>query len=214
MIRLYLIRHGRQNSAKCNVNVPLSEAGIIQAELTGERLMRYNVGMLYSSKLIRAVDTAEIINNKLGIEHFIDERLNELSFGDLEGRDDFDIKEHYSEFLKEREKMTKDIPYPNGECGEDGYNRAMPAIKNILQKALNEKKDSVAIITHGGIIRSLLAGIIGDDFSKKLKFAKNLENCSITELNYYETTNSFTIERVNDYSHIEIDEKLLRKHFK
>ena len=36
-MRIYLIRHGRQNSPLCNVNVPLSDAGKRQAELLGER---------------------------------------------------------------------------------------------------------------------------------------------------------------------------------
>ena len=35
-MRIYLIRHGRQNSPLCNVNVPLSDAGKRQAELLGE----------------------------------------------------------------------------------------------------------------------------------------------------------------------------------
>ena len=39
-MRIYLIRHGRQNSPLCNVNVPLSDAGKRQAELLGERLKK------------------------------------------------------------------------------------------------------------------------------------------------------------------------------
>ncbi|MCI5502095.1 MAG: histidine phosphatase family protein, partial [Lachnospiraceae bacterium] len=57
---IYLIRHGRQNSTKCNVNVPLSEEGKLQSELLGERMKLYDVDALYSSELIRAVDTAKI----------------------------------------------------------------------------------------------------------------------------------------------------------
>ena len=38
MKRIYLIRHGRQNSSLCNVDVPLAEEGKKQAELLGPRL--------------------------------------------------------------------------------------------------------------------------------------------------------------------------------
>ena len=37
---IYLIRHGRQNSSDCNVNVPLSKEGQMQAELLGKRMKR------------------------------------------------------------------------------------------------------------------------------------------------------------------------------
>ena len=46
---IYLIRHGRQNSTDCNVNVPLSAEGIRQAELLGERMKNYKIDALYSS---------------------------------------------------------------------------------------------------------------------------------------------------------------------
>ena len=48
-MKLYLIRHGRQNSRLCNVNVDLSEEGYRQAALVGERLFRQNIQAVYSS---------------------------------------------------------------------------------------------------------------------------------------------------------------------
>ena len=47
MIKLYLIRHGRQNSPLCNVDVPLDEAGKRQAELVAKRLKNYDIEALY-----------------------------------------------------------------------------------------------------------------------------------------------------------------------
>ena len=60
-MRIYLIRHGRQNSTLCNVNVPLAEAGIEQAHLAGKRLAAYGIDEIYASDLIRARETAQII---------------------------------------------------------------------------------------------------------------------------------------------------------
>ena len=54
----YLIRHGRQNSSDCNVNVPLADAGIKQAKLLGKRLRNYSIDAVYCSDLIRAKQTA------------------------------------------------------------------------------------------------------------------------------------------------------------
>lgn len=67
----YLIRHGRQNSSDCNVNVPLADAGIKQAELLGKRLRNYSIDAVYCSDLIRAKQTAEIAfsHNEFLLDH-------------------------------------------------------------------------------------------------------------------------------------------------
>ena len=60
-MKLYLIRHGRQNSRRCNVNVPVDEAGRRQAELAGARLKEYGAEKIFASELLRAEETAEIL---------------------------------------------------------------------------------------------------------------------------------------------------------
>ena len=60
-MRLILIRHGRQSSPLCNVNVDLSEVGRRQAELLAERLAGLAPDRIYTSALIRAKQTAEIL---------------------------------------------------------------------------------------------------------------------------------------------------------
>ena len=61
-MKLYLIRHGRQCSKLCNVDVDLSEEGYRQASLLGERLFREKIQEVYSSSLLRAVETAQAAN--------------------------------------------------------------------------------------------------------------------------------------------------------
>ncbi len=212
--RIFLIRHGRQSSTLCNVNVPLAKEGERQAQLVGERLKNYDIGLLYSSKLIRAVQTAQIINESLGVEYRQDDDLRELSFGDMEGIENNVLKQQYKDFFEESIKMEKDIPYPGGECSKDGYDRAMPVIKRIIKETEEINVNNIAIVTHGGLIRSILSGLVGEQFAKRLIFAKSLENCSITEIVYDEITDGFTIERFNDYAHIEQEQELLRKNIK
>ena len=57
-MRIYLIRHGRQESPLCNVNVSLSPEGREQARLLGKRLLEENIGEIWSSDLLRAMETA------------------------------------------------------------------------------------------------------------------------------------------------------------
>lgn len=214
MIKLYLIRHGRQNSPLCNVDVPLDEAGKRQAELVAKRLKNYDIEALYSSNLIRARQTAEIIGKELNLVNNIEENLREISFGAMEGLNDVEIKERFGDFLEERAKADRDLPHPEGESGQDVYNRAFPVIQRIIEKAKDNHLENIAIVSHGGVIRTLVAGLLEADFAKKLCVAKNLENCSITEIDYDEKYDKFIVERVNDYAHIEVEPMLLRKHFK
>lgn len=209
-MNLYLIRHGRQDSELCNVNVPLCDIGKVQAELVGRRLAGYGISALYSSSLIRAVETAQIINKVLQVPYFQEEALEEIDFGQLTGLTDEQIQEQFGDFMKKRNQIAEDLPFPGGECGQDVWNRTMPLIEKIAAGPY----ENVAVVTHGGVIRSLLAGIVGGDFSKKLVFSKALENCSITQLRIEKENKRIFIERINDYAHLEADETLLRRSFK
>ena len=111
-MRILLIRHGRQNSPLCNVNVPLAEEGRRQAALLGERLKDEKIEAVWSSDLIRAVETADIINESLQVPREIRKDIREISFGDMEGLSDEVIADRFEEFLRERSRMEKDLPYP------------------------------------------------------------------------------------------------------
>lgn len=208
-MRIYLIRHARQDSRLCNVDVSLSQEGIRQAHLLGKRLMKEQIDGLYSSDLIRAVETAEVLNQYMNVDHKIKKEFREISFGDLEGNTDDYNKMHFKEFLEELNSLKVDIPFPNGENGEDVCQRMYP----ILEEIATSGQKKVAIVTHGYSIRSILTKIIGVDPFKKLLFAKTFENCSITELYYQKERERFYLERLNDYAHLEGESELLRKNW-
>ena len=215
-MNIYLIRHGRQNSRLCNVNVPLSSLGREQAELVGKRLAFYNIDGLYSSDLIRAVETADIIKSQIqtiytssNLHHEIREGIREIDFGELEGKSDEVIYTDYASFMNEKDKMLEDLPYPDGECGLDVFKRAMPVINEIAHSG----RKNVVVVSHGGTIRSLLAGLLGLDQSKMRLFGDGLENCSITQLHYNEEKNRYYVQGFNDYAHLEQNAALLRKNW-
>ena len=206
MVNLYLIRHGRQNSSLCNVDVELSEEGRNQAELLRERLQHYHIDALYSSNLLRAVQTAKILNQTLQLPHEIREEIQEISFGQLEGMTEEYIEEHFHDFKEEQKKLLEDIPYPGGENGTSVYERAMPLIQEIVQSG----KKNIAIVTHGGIIRVLLAALFGKNQAKRFLFGVSLENTGITHLIYNPQNDRFYLERFNDFAHLESHQELHR----
>ncbi len=209
-MNIYLIRHGRQNSTLCNVDVELSKEGREQAELVGKRLASYHIEAVFSSQLIRARETADIINKYLDKPRIIDERWQEADFGGLTGLTNEELKQKYGKFLEKRASMTEDLPYPDG--GENCrmvFERSFEALKELVKQPYK----NVCVVTHGGVLRALLTGITGAGYAKWLTYGRQIENCSISHIMYDEKMGTFHIERFNDFAHLEGKDYLLRKHF-
>ena len=237
-MNIYLIRHGRQSSSDCNVNVDLAPEGERQAALLGQRIKNYPIDALYCSDLIRAEQTAKIAfaGQPALLEHLqIRSGLAEIDFGELTGQPDAMVKRFYADYYQEQMDRfaegrvqtgnaldevnefigdffvpTEEIWYPQGETGESVLTRVMP----VIQEWIESEYQNIAVVTHGGVIRILLTALFGGDFAKRLMFGTSLENCSITQLHYDEEKNGFFLDRFNDYAHLELDPSLLRNRFK
>lgn len=204
---IYLIRHARQSSKLCNVNADLSEAGFRQAALLGERLFPSRIQAVYSSDLTRALQTAQAANLYWNVDHIIRPELREISFGHMEGMSDADIALTYADFKDRQSLMEEDLPYPGGECATDVIARAWPVFMEIV----NSGYERVAVVTHGGVIRTILAHCLQMPLAKWRLLGNSLENCSISQLEWDEKAGRFQIERFNDYAHLEPYPELLRK---
>lgn len=204
-MRLILIRHGRQSSPLCNVNVPLSEEGKQQAGLLAKRFECFCPDLVFTSALTRAKETAGIL---FGTEREFLERegLNEISFGDLTGKSDAETRVTYSEYYRAKKYKQKDLRIPGGECPSEVFERAYP----VVLEAVHSGAETVVFVTHGGVIRALTAGLLGIGAEQMLLFADGLEHCSITELSYSKETGLFSLERLNDFAHMEGYPELLR----
>lgn len=211
MKELFLIRHGRQDSKLCNVDVGLGPEGRAQAELVGRRLCNYGIERVYTSTLKRAKETGAVIADLVGAATEELDGIEEIHFGGFTGKTDEQIRHLYGSFQEERRKHKADIPFPvGGECGADVVRRAMPMIMEVCRR----EEDVIAIVTHGGVIRSVCAHILGADQKDKLKFGIDLENTSITELIYDPERDFFFLERFNDFAHLEGRPELLRAGWK
>ena len=88
---LVLVRHGQSEVNTKGIfsssrdSYPLTETGKAQAGAISEELKKLNVSRVYSSPVLRAVETATIISTNLGLSFEQDERLAERGFGSLEG---------------------------------------------------------------------------------------------------------------------------------
>ncbi len=204
-MRLFLIRHGRQSSPLCNVDVELSEEGVQQAELLAARLSCLLTDRIYTSGLLRAKQTAGIIFGE-NAEFFVREELNEISFGDLTGRPDAENKKVYRDYFAAKGKKEENLRIPGGESPEEVYERAAA----VVAEAVSSGAETVVFVTHGGVIRALTAGLLGLGAGWMLRIADGLEHTSLTELCYSKEAGCFSLERLNDCAHLEGRQELLR----
>ncbi|MBC7333975.1 MAG: alpha-ribazole phosphatase [Actinobacteria bacterium] len=158
-VKLFLIRHGQtiwnaEGKYQGDVDVELTNFGIKQAKLMAKYLSRVHFSSIYSSPLRRALDTARIIAKGRKREVIIRENLKELNFGKWEGLKFDEISKFYgSEYKKWLDNPFKNTP-PGGESFSSLTERSSKEIHRIIDE--NEDGSNVAVVTHGGVITSLL----------------------------------------------------------
>jgi uncharacterized phosphatase len=152
MTSLYLVRHGEtdwnaQRRIQGSTDIPLNDIGRRQAETTGRLLARRAWDGIYSSPLSRAYDTANIIAGELGMPS--PERVDaivERNYGEAEGLNWEQIEERF----------PGKTPVPGRETHEQVAARAVPAL---IQLARANPGDALIVVSHGGVIRSILNSV-------------------------------------------------------
>ena len=161
---LILIRHGQSIWNAANLftgweNVGLSEKGILEAKDAAEELTNINFDSVFTSELIRAQKTAEIIiegNSQTKPTSIIsDLRLNERHYGDLQGMNKDDARKEFGEEQVHIWRRSFDIPPPNGESLKMTAERTLPCFDELIMPELKLNKN-VLVSAHGNSLRSIV----------------------------------------------------------
>ncbi len=197
---IYLIRHGEKEDSCNHELVKLTEKGLRQAERTGMLLEGHSIERIYSSNMIRAIQTSEAINRYINAEIEIVPELREIHMGICETEGWNSLERKYPEYMKEFNRHETDMRYPpDGECGRDVWER----VEGFLDRLVTTEYKRVALVTHGGVIKVMLAGIMGLEQQKRFYFGSPLKNCSITIIKYDHDSRTFSIHCYNNYSHLD-----------
>ena len=163
MATLVLVRHGQSVWNKENkftgwVDVDLTEKGIEEAEKAGELLADYKFDEAYTSVLMRANKTLDIILKKTRQEDIPitkDQALNERMYGDLQGLNKDDTRAKYGDEQVHIWRRPYDVQPPGGESLKDTADRVLPYFdKEIAPKIKAGEK--LIIAAHGNSLRALI----------------------------------------------------------
>lgn len=175
MTTIGLIRHGitEWNSlgkAQGISDIPLSKIGRKQALDIGDRLSKEeNWDMMITSDLARAVETAQIIGSKIGLNiSHTDERIREINCGEIEGTTE-------EERVKLWGSNWRDLEL-GMEKFEDVSNRGRDFLEDVVT---TYKGKRILVISHGALIGLTVQLLLPENFKKTY-----INNTAITILNY------------------------------
>lgn len=199
--RIFLIRHGEtvwnsEMKLQGHADIPLSERGVGQAKALAGRLSSLKISAVYCSDLQRAVETARHIAGTRGLELISLRSLREIDFGQWEGRTFKEIREEYGELVTRWWTNPLNVSIPGGESLGELVSRVVPAVREILEK---HEGHQVAVVCHGGPIRSLVCTVLGMDLNKYWKIRQ--DNAALNIIDFADW-NSGVVSLLNDRSHL------------
>lgn len=165
MTELIFIRHGetdwnRQQRFQGQIDVPLNDQGLAQAERLAARLAHEPGGLLISSDLQRARQTAAPLaaawSRQAGAtgapETLLVPGLREQNFGLLEGLDVPTIQVRHPELWRQWLVHRADFAPPGGESARQFHARVLGAVRELLRGYPGQR---LTVVTHGGVLDML-----------------------------------------------------------
>jgi len=161
MTTILLIRHAVHSAVDTTIvgrkpGAYLTPEGKAHAETLADRLCRLPIRAVYSSPLERSQETALPLATRLRIPSQVSEALTEIHYGDWTGRT-----------LEELESLPRwksyntyrsGTPIPNGEMMLEAQLRIVEELDRLRHK---HGDSTVAVVTHGDMIRSAVAYFLG-----------------------------------------------------
>ena len=141
-IRIYLVRHGetewnRNHRFQGRNNQPLNKKGQEQARALALALKEVPITVIYSSPLVRAMETAGFVKDLHPTIPIIEERgLIEMELGDLDGMEAKTWAAQYPDMLKLWQEAPASVRMPGGENLQEVQQRAIEAIERITKKTV------------------------------------------------------------------------------
>ncbi len=175
----YVFRHGETELNKqkrwqgSGMDYDLNENGIKQAQGLIEKLKDKGLEKIFSSPLIRAKHTADVVAKSLNIPVEVRNDLRECFYGDAEGQLIADLQKNVPEIVNNwNNPQYFDIRFPNGESKKEALIRVLAEIKDLTSQNFS----TMGIAIHGGTMGAML-NYLNYDFEK-------LANCAAFHLIY------------------------------
>lgn len=203
----YIVRHGQTNwnilgKTQGHGNSDLTKKGIEQAtELADSLAKNHKIDYIFSSDLGRAVQTANILGDGLGISVCETPALREMGFGKWEGLLIDEIKMNYADIYNTWRNEPHLVEIPEGETLHIIKDR----VDNFINE-LNKKYDNkhILLVTHSVTVRVMLLSFLNSGMENIYRIKQDNTALNIVEYRNYGPV----IIKMNDTTHIKNNEKI------
>lgn len=163
--RILLVRHGAtaltaEDRFAGSTDVELSERGRRQIACLAERLKLVDLAAVYASPLQRSLQSAGLIAAPHGLEPVVEPAFREIDYGRWEGLTRAEIQARFGEEYAIWQQDPFTIAPLGGESGISVLNRALPALRDIVERHPDR---SIAIVSHKGTNRLIVGSLLGFD---------------------------------------------------
>ena len=172
-MHIILARHGQtqanaEKRFQGHLNIPLNAQGHSQAMRLAPLLAHFKPGKLYTSDLIRTIETARPAAELLGLEPVASSVFREYSWGVLEGLTWPEIKERYPALFDPLSKDLRAVEIPGQEPQAVFRRRIQQGLSMLLEKPA---PGTVALVSHGRYLNGLIVEFLGLDFNGPWPFS-------------------------------------------
>ncbi len=182
--RLCIIRHGEtawnaEGRVQGQLDVPLNDAGALQARCVAAALPQGRFSALYSSDLGRVRQTAAPAAARLGLEPRLDARLRERHYGVFQSLTYAECKTRLAADYARFAAKDPDYDFQTGESLRSFFSRSLQCLSEIAEKHAGEE---VLVFTHGGVLEMAYRDATGIGLSSPRDF--EIPNAAINWLEY------------------------------
>ena len=201
MARIILIRHGQTAWNKVErirgqVEIPLDETGLAQAEATARRVVdEWKPVAVYCSPLQRAVQTAQTIARRLGQDVRPMSGFNDMNFGQWQGVSPEEVEQRWPNLARAWLEAPHTVTFPGGESLNQLKERSMATLHQVIER---HREEELVIVGHTVVNRVVLCAVLGLDNSNYWRIGQ--DTCAINAIRWRKGI--FSIESINDTCHL------------
>ncbi len=194
----YIIRHAHKekgdyyNPRLRHQDEPISQAGRADSLRLWPYLCDKDLSAIYISGYLRTRQTIEFVAEQSGLRPIVDERLNEIDNGLIEGMTDEAIQQLYPEVWRGFRERSFDFRFPGGETGEEVRRRIADFLE---EKRKQHAGENIVLVSHEGLIRLLTCYVLGLPVYARLNF--QFDFCGIMEITYQPDVQTWKLIRFN-----------------
>ena len=198
MTTFFILRHADKESGDFynprlrHQDQPISEKGRLEAQRLVQFFSDKPISAIYFSGYQRTGQTIQYVAQAHQLTPIMDERLNEIDNGGVDGLADEEIQQKYPQVWDGFQKRSADFRFPEGETGAEAQKRAVDFLE---EKRQQYSSGNIILVSHDGLTRLLMCYITDLPVYRRWNF--QVDTCGIMEISYQPEYQEWKLIRFN-----------------